>query len=301
MEDSSGALIVTGATKKGLGARMNESASSGPSSWAQKMLAKHGWKEGEGLGREKQGMTSHIKIAKKDDALGVGAKVTEHDNFGHQWWFQAYGGGASKPIGGAAAVTRDALSDSSDSDDSDSDAAVGSKRKSAAKSRKCAAKRARDGSSSDSDSDSPRAAAGGAGSASAAGGSGTVIAGGVVIPSFEELFKATGGARLGMRARREQPGKWARAEAAAAALAAKRKAVADGSSASSFAKAKDDNESEESRSKDKGGKKDKKEKKAKKDTKELCKEAQDDSDRITKDDKKSKKDKKEKKEKKDRD
>ena len=32
--------------------------------------------------------------------------------------------------------------------------------------------------------------------------------------SYEELFKATGGARLGMRARASQRGKWMRAEAA---------------------------------------------------------------------------------------
>jgi len=31
-------------------------------------------------------------------------------------------------------------------------------------------------------------------------------------PSFEELFKATGGARLGMRARADQQGKWIRTE-----------------------------------------------------------------------------------------
>jgi hypothetical protein len=32
------------------------------------------------------------------------------------------------------------------------------------------------------------------------------------MPSFDELFKATGGARLGMRARRAQKGKWERAD-----------------------------------------------------------------------------------------
>jgi hypothetical protein len=32
-------------------------------------------------------------------------------------------------------------------------------------------------------------------------------------PTFEELFKATGGARMGMRARASQKGKWQRAEA----------------------------------------------------------------------------------------
>jgi hypothetical protein len=34
----------------------------------------------------------------------------------------------------------------------------------------------------------------------------------IIIPSFDDLFKATGGARLGMRARNKQTGKIARTE-----------------------------------------------------------------------------------------
>lgn len=229
------ALLVSATTKKELGSKMNEAAATGPSAWAMKMLQKQGWKEGSGLGKEGQGMSSHIRIAKKDDSLGVGAKAAQQDNFMDQWWFAAYAAGA-KPIGGAAAETRDTLrrkvarSSASDSDSSDSGSDSSRDLGSAgAGKRKCPhagtalegagpSKRKRSDSSdssdsSDDDSDAVRSRA----RAPASSGSGMVIAGGVVIPSFEDLFRATGGARLGMRARRSQPGKWARAEAAAAA------------------------------------------------------------------------------------
>ncbi|GLC53435.1 hypothetical protein PLESTB_000744800 [Pleodorina starrii] len=38
-----------------------------------KLLSSMGWKEGEGLGAEKQGIKEHVKVKKKHDAMGVGA------------------------------------------------------------------------------------------------------------------------------------------------------------------------------------------------------------------------------------
>ena len=43
------------------------------SSFGRKMLEKMGWKSGQGLGLNNDGTTSHIKIAVKDDNLGIGA------------------------------------------------------------------------------------------------------------------------------------------------------------------------------------------------------------------------------------
>lgn len=37
--------ITTKSTQRANGARMNESASAGPSEWARKLLEKQGWKE----------------------------------------------------------------------------------------------------------------------------------------------------------------------------------------------------------------------------------------------------------------
>jgi len=38
-----------------------------------RLLASMGWKEGEGLGASKQGITEHIKVKKKFENWGVGA------------------------------------------------------------------------------------------------------------------------------------------------------------------------------------------------------------------------------------
>lgn len=40
---------------------------------AFKLLKSMGWKEGQGLGAQKQGITEHVRVKKKFDALGVGA------------------------------------------------------------------------------------------------------------------------------------------------------------------------------------------------------------------------------------
>jgi hypothetical protein len=37
------------------------------------MLSKMGWSEGKGLGLKEDGMTSHVRVAKRKDALGLGA------------------------------------------------------------------------------------------------------------------------------------------------------------------------------------------------------------------------------------
>lgn len=41
--------------------------------FGQKMLEKMGWTEGSGLGAKGNGTTSHVKVRRKNDALGVGA------------------------------------------------------------------------------------------------------------------------------------------------------------------------------------------------------------------------------------
>lgn len=49
----------------------NEYVSSKPSNFAKKQLEKMGWKEGEGLGKDKQGLKEHIKVNKKVTSEGV--------------------------------------------------------------------------------------------------------------------------------------------------------------------------------------------------------------------------------------
>lgn len=46
-----------------------------------KMMQKMGWCEGKGLGKGEDGMTQHIKLKKKDNNLGIGAEVGQHDRW----------------------------------------------------------------------------------------------------------------------------------------------------------------------------------------------------------------------------
>lgn len=39
------------------------------------LLKKSGWKEGSGLGKDQDGTTTHIKVSRKDDVMGIGYKA----------------------------------------------------------------------------------------------------------------------------------------------------------------------------------------------------------------------------------
>lgn len=52
------------------------------SSFGRKMLAKMGWK-GDGLGKNQQGTSTHLRAVKRAESLGIGA---ESDAFGDQGW-----------------------------------------------------------------------------------------------------------------------------------------------------------------------------------------------------------------------
>ena len=43
---------------------------------AYKLVSKMGWQEGQGLGREKQGITKHLWTKKRTDSVGLGAEAT---------------------------------------------------------------------------------------------------------------------------------------------------------------------------------------------------------------------------------
>ncbi len=55
--------------------------------FAHRMLSKMGWKEGEGLGKSKQGVKSFIKVDKRKDGMGLG---TEKDIKKDEWHFGAF-------------------------------------------------------------------------------------------------------------------------------------------------------------------------------------------------------------------
>ena len=43
------------------------------SHFGSKMLKKMGWKEGDGLGKNSDGMKEHIRISKREESVGLGA------------------------------------------------------------------------------------------------------------------------------------------------------------------------------------------------------------------------------------
>lgn len=158
------------------------------------MLAKFGWKQGKGLGKQEDGLVSHIRVSKKDDTLALGFKKEELSKGNDQWFLGLSSGDpfAKASVGGKAAVKK-----GQDSDDSDSDG--GGEKKAKKRKRKEA-----------------KEAAGAAGVSTAEGSGEGAFPGappGMDVQDFyQKLFDSTGGARLGMRARRDQPGKWDRAE-----------------------------------------------------------------------------------------
>jgi hypothetical protein len=257
---------VSKGTMKVLAGAMNEhAAGAGPSAWARKLLERQGWAEGKGLGKKEDGMVSHIKVAKKDDTAALGFKeAAMRKETADNWFFGTFDaalGGAR--IGGAAAVDGDGSSSSS-SDESDG----GDRRARAGK------KRARDGGRASRGSSSSSSSSG-----SDAGGGAKAPAGAPDALSHSDafyaaLFKATGGARLGMRARADQRGKWERAERAAAGAggaAGAATAAGDGTLGADEARQKKQKKEREEK-KDKKEKKERKEKSEKKEKKKERKE-----------------------------
>eukprot|EP01029_Cantina_marsupialis_P001322 TRINITY_DN110_c0_g1_i1.p1 TRINITY_DN110_c0_g1~~TRINITY_DN110_c0_g1_i1.p1 ORF type:complete len:226 (+),score=82.89 TRINITY_DN110_c0_g1_i1:31-708(+) len=120
------------------------------SDFAKKQMEKYGWKEGEGLGKNKDGIKTHVKTSKKDDSRGIGCTENPHE-FDAMKWFD---------------ICNQTLKQVGNDDDNDSD----------------------------SDDEPARR------------------------PTDDELFKACGGIRLGMRSQISQRGKWKRVETGAAKL-----------------------------------------------------------------------------------
>ena len=56
-----------------MGSSMNESRAAPMGHFGSKMMKKMGWKEGEGLGKNNDGMKLHIRINKREDSVGLGA------------------------------------------------------------------------------------------------------------------------------------------------------------------------------------------------------------------------------------
>lgn len=80
------------------GAMMRESASAAVSGFAKAQLERMGWTEGTGLGKRRDGITTHIKVKQRKEASGIG---TERDALVQQqaedqWWMESLGNTLAK-------------------------------------------------------------------------------------------------------------------------------------------------------------------------------------------------------------
>ena len=64
-------------TVNGLGVTFNEAVADTSMDFGRRMLAKFGWTEGKGLGRQENGMVDHIRVKQRADQLGLGANERE--------------------------------------------------------------------------------------------------------------------------------------------------------------------------------------------------------------------------------
>jgi Pin2-interacting protein X1 len=178
-------MLVTRKTLTKMGSGINESAGSKVSDFARKQMEKMGWKEGQGLGKNEDGMKKHIKATKREDSAGLGTEnmVTEaHSSVGENWWHDAYATNLKSFTTKVSKKDKKDKKNKKDKKDKNESSSSDEKKEKKVKKNK---KRKKD---DDNDTDKN-------------------------TPSFDELFAATGGARLGMRARANQTGKMKRIEA----------------------------------------------------------------------------------------
>eukprot|EP01031_Cornospumella_fuschlensis_P030699 gene30699-37095_t len=56
------------------------------SNFGYRMLAKMGWTEDKGLGKNEDGMSAHVKMKKREDGLGLGMETVQDDKVGSKAW-----------------------------------------------------------------------------------------------------------------------------------------------------------------------------------------------------------------------
>jgi Pin2-interacting protein X1 len=79
--------------RKQLSGSLQEHVSAPTSTFAKKQLEKMGWSDGTGLGKKRDGITTHIKVKKIKDQEGIGAGKAAVDKqaSSEQWWKDSLG------------------------------------------------------------------------------------------------------------------------------------------------------------------------------------------------------------------
>mmetsp|Transcript_71338 Transcript_71338/g.126060 ORF Transcript_71338/g.126060 Transcript_71338/m.126060 type:complete len:139 (+) Transcript_71338:64-480(+) len=82
----------------------------------KKILMKYGWKEGQGLGRLKNGRTECIQGERREDKKGLGSEKRKSEDQWDNWWADCF-----NSVAKSITVTAQ-KADAEDSDSSDDDA-----------------------------------------------------------------------------------------------------------------------------------------------------------------------------------
>ena len=88
------------------------------SGYGKAMLSKMGWSEGDGLGKNRQGMSEALKVKKRELQQGLGADEALRYKWEEKWWEGHFESAADKF---AKAVAAHADSDSASDSDSDTE------------------------------------------------------------------------------------------------------------------------------------------------------------------------------------
>lgn len=59
------------------------------SEFGKKILEKYGWKEGEGLGKNKTGITDVVQVKRREENKGLG-KEEKTEKWNDKWWENSY-------------------------------------------------------------------------------------------------------------------------------------------------------------------------------------------------------------------
>ena len=183
--------------KAKLGAQLNESAAvpmtKDKQSFAMRQMSKMGWSEGDGLGKNREGMKTHIRVKKREEEQGIGQEKVRIAEGQNTWWADGLEGTLFK-VREKKRLEKEA-------------------RKARKKEKKDKKKKKKKGSSGE---DVYEAEGGGDDNSEVEVG----ISDEAIMKKFrpaglvddEVLFNATGGARFGMRQGARAEGKWSRAE-----------------------------------------------------------------------------------------
>lgn len=82
--------LVGSKLRKKWTASVQEDVSAPASDFARKQLEKMGWTEGTGLGKKRDGITTHLRAIKREEQCGLGSEKEKHTAerkaFEEQWW-----------------------------------------------------------------------------------------------------------------------------------------------------------------------------------------------------------------------